>query len=627
MSAEGTRADLLALGPEALAALANLGLVKRAQRELAAGVVPTIAIEDDGTVVGTFADGVCARLPPGARLEACPCTCKASGVCRHRIAVVLAYRETANATDVARAAEPTSTDDDAVLRQHLGAKIFAAAVGMRGRGVVVTVEGDAVHLPTCSVRFLVGDAPEYARCDCATSGPCEHLALAIWARRTAAGTFELGGDPDRRAALDPADSRELEALVAAILDDGVLAPPERLAERFAILRSRHGTATWIVATLDDVQRQLEAYAARTARYDEAELVRLLTELAARARAARHPDAALPPRYVLGVGEAQQTALEQLRLVSMGARVFADGDARWAHVYLADPDAGSVLVLETQWTKDGDDTPEAIARRSVAPGIGLGALAHGQVVTRAAKRRANLGLVLGSRRGTTALLPGTGDRSALPPSLYVRDFEVLRRRLVARPPQALRPRVLAEGLVALAIARVDAVAYLPATQTLHATVRDVDGVEAHVQLAHRAIAPHALDALAAGLRGGARTIVGRVQVAHGGLLLSPVAVEGEATGFCVLDLAGPTAAPPVDRAVASRRADAIEDALEMVAGVLARLVHHGLRRGVVGARVDLDRTAAACERVGLMGLGASLRELARRPNPAAWIDAAILHALS
>ncbi|MBC8072848.1 MAG: hypothetical protein IAG13_31290, partial [Deltaproteobacteria bacterium] len=91
------RDDLLALGPDALATLANLGLVKRAQREIAAGQGPTIALEDDGTVVGTFADGVCASLPLGSRLEACRCTCKATGVCRHRIAVVLAYRESATA--------------------------------------------------------------------------------------------------------------------------------------------------------------------------------------------------------------------------------------------------------------------------------------------------------------------------------------------------------------------------------------------------------------------------------------------------------------------------------------------------------------------------------------------------
>ena len=86
-----TRTDLLALGPEALAALANLGLVKRAQRELAAGARPELVIEADGTVIGTFADGVCPRLPPGVRLEAGSCSCKAAGVCRHRIAVVLAY--------------------------------------------------------------------------------------------------------------------------------------------------------------------------------------------------------------------------------------------------------------------------------------------------------------------------------------------------------------------------------------------------------------------------------------------------------------------------------------------------------------------------------------------------------
>ena len=65
-----SRADLLALSPEALASLANLGLVKRAQRELESGAGPTLLEEADGTVVGTFKDGIVARLPPSTPLYA-----------------------------------------------------------------------------------------------------------------------------------------------------------------------------------------------------------------------------------------------------------------------------------------------------------------------------------------------------------------------------------------------------------------------------------------------------------------------------------------------------------------------------------------------------------------------------
>ena len=61
-----SRADLLALTPASVAALANLGLVKRAQREIAAGEGPELAEDDAGVVTGRFKDGVVTTLVPGA---------------------------------------------------------------------------------------------------------------------------------------------------------------------------------------------------------------------------------------------------------------------------------------------------------------------------------------------------------------------------------------------------------------------------------------------------------------------------------------------------------------------------------------------------------------------------------
>ena len=88
-----SRADLLALSPESLASLTNLGLVKRAQRALSDDAAPEIQEQPDGTVVGTFADGTVARLPPNTPFKKAPCSCGASTVCRHRVIVALAYRD------------------------------------------------------------------------------------------------------------------------------------------------------------------------------------------------------------------------------------------------------------------------------------------------------------------------------------------------------------------------------------------------------------------------------------------------------------------------------------------------------------------------------------------------------
>src|SRR5581483_3675108 len=145
---------------------------------------------------------------------------------------------------------------------------------------------------------------------------------------------------------------------------------------------------------------LEAYRERSARYRPAVVARLLAELAARTRAAR-TRAELPAAFVLGTGEARETLLDQVRLVSLGARVAGTEDARTASVYLADPDTSTVFVLEKTWrTGEGDEpTPgHELARRSFATGVRLEALARGQLVSRAVKRRANRSITLAAASG-------------------------------------------------------------------------------------------------------------------------------------------------------------------------------------------------------------------------------------
>lgn len=92
-----SRADLLALTPDTLSALANRGLVKRATKELDAGTAPSLTTEPDTTVRARFDDGITAVLPPGVGLDKGSCSCAAPGVCRHLVALVLAYQRDAGA--------------------------------------------------------------------------------------------------------------------------------------------------------------------------------------------------------------------------------------------------------------------------------------------------------------------------------------------------------------------------------------------------------------------------------------------------------------------------------------------------------------------------------------------------
>ena len=107
------REDLLELTPQALTALANAGFVKRAQREVAAGQLPTLTIDDQGVVTAVFDDGVETRFPPGVGLHDAPCNCPASGMCRHRVTLVLAWQAGFHAAAPENQAVASGTADSA----------------------------------------------------------------------------------------------------------------------------------------------------------------------------------------------------------------------------------------------------------------------------------------------------------------------------------------------------------------------------------------------------------------------------------------------------------------------------------------------------------------------------------
>ena len=397
-----SRADLLALTPETLSALTNAGLVKRAQREIAGGQGPSLDEDEAGTVNGTFADGVVVRLEPDRALKDTVCSCGAHGVCRHRVAIALAYRAWAGAHAEAPPAARTDWSPgaiaDEVLTAVAGTSVMDRARASIRKGVTVEIvratAADPVptaRLPACTVRFLVPNDLAYARCDCALGTACDRVEIAAWALCRADETADsmrvlsvsLGGGSvgvDETEALDEAFS-----LASDVLATGVANARPDLAQRIARVRANLRTAghLWLLATIDDIERALEDYHARSARYSTHVMSALITELVARIRASRQPGE-LPARVVLGANEARETQLDHVRLVSLGARVEADGRTRTARVYLADPDTATVLVLDRRWEFADHEVPAdaiALSRRSVAARIRLDALAHGQVVSK------------------------------------------------------------------------------------------------------------------------------------------------------------------------------------------------------------------------------------------------------
>lgn len=649
-----SRKDLLALTPEALASLSTLGDVKRAQREIAEGIGPALDELPDGTVVGTFPDGVVTRLLVGKTLRDSPSSCKcASGQkCRHRVAVALAYKpwHTAKldgAPPPSSARVPTNWSpaeiDDAALEKAVGPKrIERARIALRA-GVLVTVERDGVptaKLPACTVRFLVPRDAAYARCDCrdAQQG-CEHVVIGVWAFREAMShegasvVVSLGGSAKKD------DARPLDAaldLAAVLLHSGVTHAPPDLQSRFAMVRSeldKHGFV-WPLGAIEDLERALEAYQNRSALYSSREVAGLLCELEARSRAS-HKQAELPVRFVLGQDEASVTPLDHVRLVSLGARVQADGRVRFAQVYLADPDTAMVLLLRKRWDfKEGEEPEEgpALARRSVASRVTLGALAGGQVVSKVVRRKANRELELGtSRTSMTSVTPQRGDWESLPSPILIKNLEQHEAWLKTRPPRALRPRLLAENVHVIAVSAVEEVVYLPAEQQLLAKLRDAAEHPFYLRVTHRRVAPNAIDATSAALAKTVRFVAGELTRGPLGFEMEPLSIAEEV--MTVPDVAlPPTTNVNVPHASHRTGEDPVAAAVEAAESALAELAHVGFDAapGPLGARC-----AQAAERLddaGIESLGKRMRavEKAVREHgadaPRAWLDASVRTAM-
>uniref|UniRef100_UPI00117863D1 hypothetical protein n=1 Tax=Amycolatopsis kentuckyensis TaxID=218823 RepID=UPI00117863D1 len=447
------RADLLALTPEALAALANRGLVKRAQKDIDAGRGPVVDAAEDGEVRGRFPDGVEVVFPPGGALGTAECTCGAPGVCRHRIAVVLGYQHHPGATPEFTAWSPGDIGDDA-LAAEFGARAVTAARRAWQAGLVARLRrptaADPVavaELPTATVRFLVPAELGYAHTDAADRA--QQVALAVWAFREADTRGRT--DPDVRFAIGgagpaPVPSAPALEVVARVLHDGV-------ANASPVLRASIGRIAtdlaeaglrWPAEAMTELGDQLDAYAARSARHRVERCAELLAEVPARFRATG------PPSLVLGTEEKAETKLRRIRLTALGARVSGGPGERRAQVYFTAD--GSVLALTARWDTGPEQlTGHDLAGRRIA-GTTLAALATANVVSETAVRSASRALRLGtSRLGALSVTPVGAAWDDL--ATVVRDFKAAADRLADLPPKLIRPRVEAEDIAVVEIAEV------------------------------------------------------------------------------------------------------------------------------------------------------------------------------
>lgn len=644
------RADLIALTPEAVAALSNMGLVKRALRSIEEGQGPAISEAEDGTVTGRFTEAgrdIEARLIPGRSLKDCPCTCGATTVCRHRVGVALAYKSWAEAAVSAFVPWSPATFSDETLTA-LGRRVLDEARRMARGGVVIEVVRPTAadpqpmaRLPSSAVRFLVPEDLSYARCDCVVTTGCAHVVLACWAFRaadaqdTAAQSLQV----EVRAPGQVAEEVDLDvarALCHEVLTEGVIHTPEVIEQQFVAAESDLKQAIWPRLALEDLREALSRWRRRSAHFRSADVVSLLAEQAARARAVAR-GGELPARYVLGVGEKLETSLDLIRLVSLGARVEADGDDREIRVFLADPAGGTVLVLEKRWEyKEKPPDGSALGSRSITSQVRLGAVARGQLISRVARQRANQQLSLGQgNKMGTSVMADSADWSVLAAPVLVSDLNQLAAVWRARPPRLLRPRHRAEDIHVVALSAVEAPVYDAAEQRLYARATDAAGQPLLLSRTWDAAAIHAVEHLSGALvgqYGAPRFVSGALRWHVGRWELDVIAVAADR--ILVPDLEpGPPTQPAPARGLMRHPPSAIEQALHGALSALEEAAHQGLRNLQANYPANLQALTRRLQDVGLSPTASHVERLAAAITRArtdsdwaaacvAWEDAAL-----
>ena len=611
------RADLLALTAESLAALANRGIVRRATREISEGAGPALDVDPDDEVTARFPDGVVTKLPTGATLEAARCTCRAAGVCRHKVAAVLAYQHSqplAAGTPAVEAWSPAEFTDEA-LEAVLGARVMAVAreafrVGYRARvhRPNAGAPEPAVELGSCTVRFLVPHEIGYAHLDAVRGARDDAVALAVWAFRAADATNPAAGDidldvggtspetgvTDQRSGVEP-----VLALLDDLLADGASHTGASIAGALSRVRREleRSNLRWPIDVVDSIGDQLDAYRVRSARYGAERFAGLLAELAARHRCVAGRGASLRSQ-VLGTEEAAETALRRLRLTGIGCRISGDTDSRSVRIYLVHGEAGAVLVLDKTWELGEGDSPSGheLGERRVS-GSTVASLAGGNVVTESAMRSARRAVRIASNRlAKTTVARSAGGWSDLPDSILVRDLRALASRLAGLPPRIIRPRVEADLVHVVEVGEVSSISYVPGLQQLTARIKAVDEGEATVVATHRGATPGALDALAAALRSQPRFISGITYRFRSEVMIDPLAVvAGESV--VIPDIAAGEGTGDIE-AMEEMARDELVAALDEALGLSAEVAHRGLRHLPATFASRIDRAVSALRVVGL-----------------------------
>lgn len=477
------RPELLELTPQALTALSNAGFVKRSLKELENGNVPEISHEN-GALIATFSDGVRTQLANGQALKEAQCTCGASGMCRHRVMLVLSYQR------LCATAQPTEKKeeewDPAIWLKELATLPDATrkrAQALVAKGITIELfcapdEIPSARLPMSDVRFYSRSSIRFARCDCIEGTLCEHVVLAVQAfveAKTQQAEFthliwqmrseHVTSSDDPFASEEGKTCRQyVQQLSQALWLGGISQPPIHYEAAFSRAQQAAERCNWrwVSESLRQLRASVDAFHARASHYH--------------------------------AGEAK---LDHLRLVSLGMRCWQDIEQYGLRIWFTDPDTGSILHLSRSWQRSEQENSPAATRRLFS--FQAGALAGGQIISQAAKRSADGELLLATRNRLSSVVPLSPDAwQMLSAPLRQPGIVALREYLRQRPPACIRPINQVDNLFILLIAECISLGWDSSRQTLDAQVISGEGEDnvLTLSLPASACSPFAVERMAA-----------------------------------------------------------------------------------------------------------------------------------
>lgn len=662
-SAQGAlmdRADLLALTPDDLAMLTNRGAVKRAVRELAAGV-PAVRIHEgeDGTVTADAGDGTAVTLPAGRPLEHARCTCDAAGMCRHVVRAVLAYAGGGAEPLTRELTQQAVWDPGSFTDEELAASLAPDALRRGSRiaaaGVTATLVRSTkpmalLHEASVTVRFLVRGELSYARCECAGQPPCEHVVPAVRAFRALDRAHE-GGVVETRPRPCPgtAPLAALDSALSLLAEAGVAGGGD--APRQALRRAEHACraagVTWPADVCAELADLCDRHARGDASFDPLRVAQLAGEALLRADALRAATGAVPALFAGGPPSSSGTAVGGGRLVGLGTRVVQFRRAVDVDALVYDVAAHRVLALGRSFGDPNKGEPQPpfgeLAATSLTRRISIASVGAGQLIATGGVRTPSDRLRLG--RSPAALSPQSYDWEALlrAPVLVAGAAEARAVRTAAVP-SSLGPRTSGANLVVIPVGAVAEAGFHVATQSVVALASDRDG--AQLLIAHpfsqRAAggADRLLAALGEAREGSAtlRFVSGYVSVQGAVPVLAPIGVVVEATDGQRrlvqpwVDTGPPSPAEGFDsapaQAIAPGQPDVREHLLELQAE-LGNLLVTGIARADRTVRDAWARLAEQIDSQGSVILAAGAERvaatLAARTDDPRWAPGAAVSA--